>query len=68
VRLGSLVSAALAAVGLGLFLVKVNYLGEGYEGSWDAVVLALGWLAILSALVVGLATTFGGIARLKRRL
>ena len=67
-RLGSLVSAALAALGLGLFLVKVNYLGEGYEGSWDDVVLVLGWLAILSALVVAVATTFGGVARLGRRL
>jgi len=68
VRLGSLLGAALAAIGVGLFLVKVNYLGEGYEGSWDEVVLVLGWLAILSALVVAIATTVGGSARLRRRV
>jgi hypothetical protein len=68
VRVGTLVSVTLAALGLVLFFVKVNYLGEGYEGSWDEVVLVLGWLAILSALAVALATTVAGVARLKRRL
>jgi hypothetical protein len=68
VRVSSLLSAGLAALGLGLFLVKLNYLGEGYEGSWDVVVLAIAWLSILAALVVAVITTIGGDVRLKRRL
>ena len=67
-RIGTVVSAGLAALGLVLFLVKVNYLGESYDGSWDEVVLVLAWLSILCALVVAVATTIGGIARLRRRL
>jgi hypothetical protein len=68
VRVGTLLSAGLAALGLGLFLFKVNYLGEGYDGSWDEVVLVLAWLSILAALVVAAITTIGGVVRLKRRL
>ena len=67
-RIGTVVSAALAALGLVLFFVKVRYLGEGYEGSWDEVVLVVAWVSIFSALVVAVLTAFGGIARLGRRL
>ncbi|MBA3717683.1 MAG: hypothetical protein H0W87_05605 [Actinobacteria bacterium] len=67
-RVGTLISGALAALGLVLFLVKVNYLGEGYEGSWDTVVLVAGWLSILAALVVAGLTTFRAGARWGRRL
>ena len=67
-RMGTLVSAGLGALGLCLFLIELNYFGEGYDGSWDEVVLVLGWLSILGALAVGVATAFGGVARLRRRL
>ena len=66
--MGTVVSAGLGALGLCLFFIELNYLGESYNGSWDEVVLVLGWLSILAALVVGVATAFGGIARLRRRL
>jgi len=68
VRLGTVLSAGLAAVGLVLFLVKVNYLGEGYDGLWDTVVLVAGWLAILAALVIAVGTVFRAGARWQRRL
>jgi hypothetical protein len=67
VRLGTLASLALAALGIVLFAVKVNYLGEGYEGSWDAIVLVVAWLAIAAALLVAIITTASGAARLRRR-
>jgi len=63
---GTLVSLALAAIGIVLFAVKVNYLGEGYDGSWDAVVLGVAWLAIAAALVVALGSTVNGAARWRR--
>jgi hypothetical protein len=68
VRVGTLVSLALAALGVVLFAVKVNYLGESYEGSWDGVVLVIAWLAIAVAVVLAAVTTVTGVARLKRRL
>ena len=67
-RVGTVVSAGLAALGFVLFVVKVNYLGEGYDGSWDAVVLVVAWLAMFGALGVALATAVGFSARLRRRL
>jgi hypothetical protein len=68
VRVGTLISGALAALALVFFLVKVNYLGEGYEGSWDTVVLVAGWLSILAALVIAVATTLRAGVRRGRRL
>lgn len=65
--LTTLVSLGLAALGIGLFLVYVNYLGEGYDGPWDAVVLALGWASIFGALAVAGAATIGGAVRWGRR-
>ena len=53
-RIGTLVSAALGALGLCFFVVELKYFGEGYEGSWDEVVLVLGWASILAALVVAI--------------
>jgi hypothetical protein len=68
VRVGTLVSGGLAALGLVLFLVKVNYLGESYEGSWDTAVLVVAWLSILAALVVAVLTMFRAGAGWGRRL
>ena len=65
-KVGTLASLALAALAIVLFAVKVNYLGEGYDGSWDAVVLVLAWLAIAAALVIALGTTLNGAARWRR--
>jgi len=68
VRLGTIVSAALAAISLVLFAVNGTYLGEGYDGPLDAVVLIVAWLAIFIALGVALVTAFGNVPRLRRRL
>jgi hypothetical protein len=68
VRVGTLVSAGLAALGFVLFIVKVTYLGEGYDGSWGDVVIVVAWLAMFGALGVALATAIGLAGRLRRRL
>jgi len=66
VKVGTLASLALAALAIALFAVKVNYLGGGYHGSWDAVVLVTAWLAIAAALLIAFGTTFNGVARWRR--
>ncbi len=57
--------AMLGGVGLpllaiALFLVKVEYLGEGYGGPdiWPDLVLALGWLSFLLGLALLLAAVW----------
>jgi hypothetical protein len=64
--LGTLAGVGLVALSLGLFLVYVNYLGEGYDGPWDTVVLMLAWASIFAALAVALASTVGGFFRSRR--
>ena len=67
-RVGTVLSTGLAVLGFVLFVVKVNYLGEGYDGSLDDVVLVVAWLLMFGALGVALATVMGFVASLRRRL